>query len=61
MRFQKRMLEKTNQPYSYLMADVEKAEKELNMANRKLKKLQEDMQKIKVENDTLKTVRTAAN
>lgn len=31
-KFHKRMIEKTNQPYSYMIADVERAEKELMFA-----------------------------
>ena len=29
VKFSKRMIEKTNQPYSYMIQDVERAEKEL--------------------------------
>ena len=48
------MLEKTNQPYSYMIADIERSEKELNFAQKKIKTLEETLKKMKHENDQLK-------
>jgi len=45
------MLEKTNQPYSYMIQDVERTEKELNNAVKKIKQLEEVIKKLKQEND----------
>ena len=50
------MLEKTNQPYQYMIADVEKTEKELNAALKKIKQMDEVIKKMKSENDQLKIV-----
>ena len=36
IKLNKRLLERTNQPQSYMMADIERAEKELEFANRKI-------------------------
>jgi hypothetical protein len=44
-------LEKTNQPTQYILADIEKAEKELAFAQKKIRQLEEQMKKMKVEND----------
>ena len=50
----KRLLTKTNQPNSYMIADIEKSERELDFAQRKIKSLEEQVRKLKVENDHLK-------
>jgi chromosome segregation ATPase len=50
----KRLLTKTNQPNSYMIADIEKAERELDFAQRKIKSLEDHLRKLKVENDSLK-------
>ena len=36
-KLKQRLLQKTNQPNSYMIADIEKAEKELDFAQRKIK------------------------
>ena len=51
LKFNKRMMDKTNQPYSYMIADVERAEKELNNALKKIKILEEHIKKLTKEND----------
>ena len=43
-----------NQPNSYMIADIEKSEKELDFAQRKIKQLEEALRKAKSENDQLK-------
>mmetsp|Transcript_2184 Transcript_2184/g.2109 ORF Transcript_2184/g.2109 Transcript_2184/m.2109 type:complete len:86 (+) Transcript_2184:232-489(+) len=53
-KLHKRLLEKTNQPYSYMIADIEKSEKELSFAHKKIKQLEEAYKKLKSENDQLK-------
>ena len=53
-KLQKRLLDKTNQPYSYMIKDVEKAEKELFNAQKKIKQQEELLMKIKKENEGLK-------
>lgn len=41
-RIQKKMIERASQPHAYVMADVERAERELAGANKKIKNLEED-------------------
>jgi uncharacterized protein YlxW (UPF0749 family) len=36
-RLQRKMLDRANQPHAYIMADVERAERELLVANKKIK------------------------
>jgi len=50
-KLHKRLLERTNQPQSYLLADVERTEKELDHAQRKIKASEETIKKLKVENE----------
>ena len=47
-------MDKTNQPYSYMMQDIEKGEKELNYAQKKARQLNDDNKRLKDENDSLK-------
>lgn len=47
-------MHKVNQPNSYMIADIEKAEKELDFAQRKIKQLEEALRKVRHENDQLK-------
>ena len=47
-------MQKVNQPNSYMIADIEKAEKELDFAQRKIKQLEEALRKVRHENDQLK-------
>ena len=53
-KLHKRLLERTSQPQSYLLADVERSEKELDHAHRKIKALDESMKKLRIENENLK-------
>ena len=48
------MLEKTNQPTQYILADIEKAEKELAYAQKKIRQLEDTIKHMKHENDQLK-------
>lgn len=52
-KFAKRMLEKTKQPYSYMIADVEKSEKELFAAQKKIKKMEDEIRRLNKENEAL--------
>lgn len=47
-------MQKVNQPNSYMIADIEKAEKELDFAQRKIKQLEETLRKVRHENEQLK-------
>lgn len=46
-----RLLQRTNQPQSYMIADIEKSERELDFAQRKIKTLEDQARKIKHENE----------
>lgn len=35
-KLHKRLVERSNQPHNYILADIERAEKELDFANRKI-------------------------
>lgn len=50
----KRLSEKASQPYSYLMADIEKGEKDLNMAFKRLRAKEDEITSLKEENKALK-------
>jgi len=54
VKLHQKLVTKTNQPQSYMIADIEKAEKELDFANRKIKQLDDVLRKVKHENDQLK-------
>lgn len=51
VKLQQRLVQRTNQPQSYMVADIERAEKELEFANRKIKQLDEVVKKLRVENE----------
>lgn len=57
----KRLLERTNQPTSYLLADVERCEKELDHAQRTIKKLEAAHRNLTVENEQLRQSKKAIN
>jgi chromosome segregation ATPase len=50
----RKLADKANQPYSYLMADIEKGEKDLNLAFKKLRSKEEEIKQLKDENKSLK-------
>ena len=50
----RKLADKANQPYSYLMADIEKGEKDLNMAFKRLSTKEEEIAALKEENKALK-------
>lgn len=60
-KLHKRLLERTNQPQSYLLADVERSEKELDHAQRKIKQLDESLKKLRMENEHLRNSKKALN
>jgi len=60
-KLHKRLLDRTNQPHSYMLADIERAEKELDHANRKIKQFEEGMKKLKIENEQLRTSKKSLN
>lgn len=59
VKMHKRLLDKANNSsYSYLMADLEKGEKDLAGANKKIRKFSDESKKMEKENSNLKiTVR----
>jgi len=61
VKLQRRLIDKTNQPHSYILADIEKAEKELNFAQKKIKQLEDQLRKYKTENDQLKLQKKGLN
>ena len=60
-KLHKRLLERTNQPQSYLLADVERTEKELDHAQRKIKQQEETAKKLRMENEHLRQAKKALN
>ena len=54
---QKRLLDRANQPHSYILADVERAERELAMANKRIKLLEDEIKRGKKEIEALMIVR----
>ena len=54
VKLHQKLVQRTNQPQSYMIADIERAEKELDFANRKIKQLDDVCRKLKVENEQLK-------
>lgn len=56
VKLQKRLIERANQPHAYIMADVERAERELGIANKRIKVLEEELKKSKKEIETLMIV-----
>ena len=52
----KKMLERANQPHAYILADVERAERELTVANKKIKAQDEELKRAKKEIESLTIV-----
>lgn len=50
----RKLADKANQPYSYLMADIEKGEKDLNSAFKRLRTKEDDIKYLTEENKALK-------
>ncbi len=61
VKFHKRLMEKSGQPVSYMMADMERSEKELNFAQKKIKKLEDEIRRLLKENEQLVIVSTLFN
>ena len=59
VKLNQRLLQRTNQPQSYMIADIEKSERELDFAQRKIKTLEDQMRKIKHENEQLKLAKNS--
>ena len=53
-KLHQKMVQSANQPQSYIFAEIEKANKELDFANRKIKQMDDVMKKLKSENEQLK-------
>lgn len=53
-KLHQKLLQRTGQPHSYMIADIEKAEKDLDFAQRKIKSLEEALKKTRHENEQLK-------
>ena len=47
------MLERASQPHSYIMADVERAERDLAISNKKIKALEDELKRSKKEVESL--------
>lgn len=60
-KLHKRLLDRTNQPQSYMLQDIERAERELEHANRKIKQTEEAMKKLKAENEALRNSKKNLN
>ena len=56
-RLSKKMLERANQPHAYILADVERAEREVTVANKKIKAQEEDLKRAKKDIESLSIVR----
>ena len=54
VKLQSRLATKTNQPQSYIIADLENAERQLDFAQRKIKQYEDVVKKVKHENEQLK-------
>lgn len=50
-RLQKRLVERAGQPQSYLLTEVERAERELEMTHRKIKAQDEQLKRLRSELD----------
>lgn len=57
VKLQKKLLDRSNQPHAYIMADVERAERELTVANKKIRLLEDEVRKTRKEVETLAIVR----
>lgn len=57
VKLQKKLIDRANQPHSYIMADVERAERELNVANKRIKLLEDEVKKGRKEIEQLQIVR----
>jgi chromosome segregation ATPase len=56
VKLQKKLIDRANQPHSYIMADVERAERELNVANKRIKLLEDEVKKGRKEIEQLQIV-----
>ena len=55
-RLQKRLMERASQPHAYIMADVERAERELAAANKRIKGQEDELKKAKKDIESLSIV-----
>jgi chromosome segregation ATPase len=53
VKLQKKLLDRANQPHSYIMADVERAERELGLANKRIKLMEDELKKARKEIENL--------
>ena len=56
MKLQKKLLDRSNQPHSYIMADVERAERELQVANKRIKLLEDELKRARKDIEQLQIV-----
>mmetsp|Transcript_15161 Transcript_15161/g.20578 ORF Transcript_15161/g.20578 Transcript_15161/m.20578 type:complete len:123 (+) Transcript_15161:2085-2453(+) len=61
VKLHKRLVERSNQPHNYILADIERAEKELDFANRKIQQLDQQLKRSKQECEQLKTQKARIN
>lgn len=55
-KLQKRLIERASQPHSYIMQDVERAERELVASTKRVKSLEEELKKARKDIDNLAIV-----
>ena len=60
-KLHKRLIERTNQPHNYILKDIERAEKELEFANRMITQLDRQLKRSKHENEQLKVQKARIN
>jgi chromosome segregation ATPase len=56
VKLQKKLIDRANQPHSYIMADVERAERELSVAKKRIKLLEDEVKKGRKEIEQLQIV-----
>ena len=50
------MIERASQPHAYIMADVERAERELGVGNKRIKLMEEELKRAKKDIESLSIV-----
>lgn len=53
VKLQKKLLERASQPNAYILADVERAERDLAAANKRIKQQEEDLKRCRKEIESL--------
>jgi septal ring factor EnvC (AmiA/AmiB activator) len=53
VKLQKKLLERSSQPHQYIMADVERAERELLVSKKQIKALEEELKRARKDIESL--------